>query len=195
MDSIWPALQNNLTHHLYFLISDVPRAPVSSSWWRRAAAPTASAQRRVIAEAQPPGSTRHEWDKCWIFPLRPPPQTETTGMDEGESEHPTPKPHITQERGTAPPQGWQPWLRLFYIRCSYRAQQELCLRSCEGPVPGLLPHLTLQITDDNRAECSTAQVTDLPRFPTRSRHYQHLTGLIPAHTSNAKLHLPVCSPW
>lgn len=53
--------------------------------------------------------------------------------------------------------------------------------------PGLLPPLTLQITDDKRAECSSAHVTDLPTFPTRSRHYQHLTGLIPCST---KLHLP-----
>lgn len=134
---------------------------------RRAAAPTARAQRSVITEAQQSGSTRHKRDKRWIFPPRPPPQTETTGMGEGESEHPTPNPRVTQERGTAPPQGWQPRLRIFHTRFSYRAQQELCLRSCESAEPGLLPHLTLQITDDKRAEHSTARVTDLPTFPTR----------------------------
>lgn len=164
----------------------------SSCDLRRAAAPAA---RGVLSLRHSSLAAQSTSEISSGFPSRPPPQTETTGVqDEGQSEHPIPKPRVTQERGTAPPQAWQPRLKLSYTRCSYRAQQELCSRAAKAPMPGLLPHLTLQITGDKRAECSTALVTDLPTLPTRSRHYQHLTGLIAAHTSNAKLHLPVCSP-
>lgn len=92
-------------------------------------------------------------------------------------------------------------LHLFFLSCTTGALFEELCKGLHAPVPGLLPYLTLQITDDKTAEYNTAKITDSPGFPTRSTHYHHPAGFLnkeaatPAHASNEKLHLPTSSPW
>lgn len=151
-----------------------------------------------------PSSARHKRDKRWIFSLRPLPhhklkplaqRKENQGIPPRTYTKPTKERHSSSARMTAEIKDLSVFSIVHNRSSVQRATQ---WRPCA--MPGLLPYLTLQITDDKTAGYDIAKITDLPGFSTRSTHYHHLAGFLmkeavtPAHTSNMKLHLPTCSP-
>lgn len=163
MGSIWPALYN-LTHHHYFPIADFPRAPVSSSWWRRAAVTWEELQRQ-----QP--EVRYHWGTAAQgtseissgFSLQAP-ASNWNHWHGGHRRIRAPHPKSTccntgrrHSSSTGMAAEIKHLLHPLFLSGTAGALFEELQR------PGLLPPLTLQITDDKRAQCSTAHVTDFPQ--------------------------------